>query len=51
VEGAWVLRDQLFPIKVDGVNWSAVLNEYNQPHPEIAEELGKENNIQIAKLA
>jgi hypothetical protein len=51
VEGVKVLRDQLFPIKVDGVNQSAVLNEHNQPHLEIAEKLGEENDVQIAKLA
>ena len=36
---------------MDGVNQSAVLNEYSQPRLEIAEVLGKENNVQIAKLA
>ena len=29
VEGAQVLRDQLFPIKVDSVNRCAVLDEHN----------------------
>jgi hypothetical protein len=51
VEGARVLRDQLFPIKVDSVNRCAVLDEHSQPRPEIAEKLGKENDVQIAKLA
>jgi hypothetical protein len=51
VEGVRVLRDQLFPIKVDSVNRSAVLDEHSQPRPEIAEKLGKENDVQIAKLA
>ena len=51
VEGVRVLRDQLFPVKVDGVNRSAVLDEHNQPHLEIAETLGEENDVQIAKLA
>jgi hypothetical protein len=51
VEGVRVLQDQLFPVKVDGVNRSAVLNEHNQPHLEIAEKLGEENDVQIAKLA
>jgi hypothetical protein len=51
VEGVRVLRDQLFPVKVDGVNQSAVLDEHNQPHLQIAETLGEENDVQIAKLA
>jgi hypothetical protein len=51
IEGVRVPQDQLFPVKVDSVNRSAVLDEYNQPHPEIAEKPGKENNVQIAKLA
>jgi hypothetical protein len=51
LEGARVLRDQLFPIKVDSVNRFAVLDEHGQVRPKIAEKLGKENDVQIAKLA
>jgi Zinc knuckle len=51
VEGTRILRDQLFPVKVDGVNRCAVLDEYNQLRPEIADKLGKENEVQIAKIA
>src|SRR5258706_1963369 len=51
VDGVWVLRDQLFPIKIDGVNRCAVLDEHNQLRPEIADKLGKENEVEIAKLA
>jgi hypothetical protein len=51
VVGTRVLRDQLFPIKVDSVNRLLVLNEYNQLSPEIAEKLGKENNVHIVKIA
>ena len=51
VEGTRVLRDQLFPVKVDGVNRCAVLDEHSQLRPEIAEKLGKENEVEIAKLA
>ena len=29
VEGVQVLQDQLFPIKVNSVNWCIVLNEHN----------------------
>jgi hypothetical protein len=51
VQGARILRDQLFPIKVDGVNRLAVLDEHNQLRPEITDKLGKENEVQIAKLS
>jgi hypothetical protein len=51
VEGTWVLRDQLFLVKVDSVNRYTVLNEHNQLRPEIAEKLGKENDVEIAKMA
>ena len=49
--GVRVLRDQLFPVKIDNANCLAVLDEHNQLHPGIAENLGKENNIHIAKIA
>ena len=51
VEGARILRDQLFPVKVDGVNRCAVLDEHSQLRPEVAEKLAKENEVDIAKLA
>jgi Zinc knuckle len=51
VDGTRVLRDQLFPVKVDGVNRCAVLDEYSQLRPEIADKLGKENEVEIAKMA
>lgn len=37
LEGARVLRDQLFPIKVDSINRCAILDEHSQLRPEIAE--------------
>jgi hypothetical protein len=45
------MRDQLFPIKVNSVNRCTILDEYGQFRLEIAEKLGKENEVQIAKLA
>lgn len=51
VVGARVLRDQLFPVKVDGVNRFEILDERNQIRPEITDNLGKENEVEIAKLA
>jgi hypothetical protein len=50
-EGIRVLRDQLFPIKIDSVNRTVVLDENDQIRLGIAEKLGKENNVQIAKMA
>ena len=43
VEGAQVLQDQLFLVKVNSVNQCAVLNEQSQLRPKIVEKLGKEN--------
>lgn len=51
VVGSRVLRDQLFPVKVDGVNRCAVLDQNGQFHPEIANQLGKENEVEIVKMA
>ena len=50
-EGTRVLRDQLFLIKIDSVNRTVVLDENNQIRLGIAEKLGEENNVQIAKIA
>jgi hypothetical protein len=50
VVGARVLRDQLYPIKIDNVNRTTILNNQENPIPGVAEMLGKENNVKIAKL-
>jgi hypothetical protein len=50
-EGIRALRDQLFPIKIDNVNRTVVLDEHSNIRPGIAEKLGKENNVQITKMA
>lgn len=50
IQGARVLRDQLFPVKVDGVNRCAILDESNHLRPEITENLSKENDVHISKL-
>jgi hypothetical protein len=44
-EGIRVLRDQLFPIKIDSVNRTVVLDENDQIRGGIAEKLGEENNV------
>jgi hypothetical protein len=49
--GARVLRDQLYPIKVDNAKRLAVLDRGGQVLPEAAEALGEENEVHIAKIA
>ncbi|KAJ3454196.1 hypothetical protein MRS44_018090 [Fusarium solani] len=50
VKGARVLRDQLYPVKVDGANRTAVLDSSGNVLPGAAEALGKENEVMIAKM-
>jgi hypothetical protein len=45
-----VLRDQLYPVKVDNANRTAVLDQ-GEILPRAAEALGKENNAGRAKMA
>ena len=49
-EGARVLRDQLYPIKVDNIKRIAILNNDGTLQAGIAEKLGAENNVNIAKV-
>jgi DNA polymerase III alpha subunit (gram-positive type) len=49
--GTRVLRDDLYPIKVDNVSRTAVLNEMNEIRIEAAETLGRENDTEVAKVA
>lgn len=51
VPGARVLRDQLYPVKVDSVNRSAVLDSDGNVLTGAAEALGKENDVTIAKIS
>jgi hypothetical protein len=51
VTGTRVLRDQLYPIKVDNANRTAILDQEGKVLPGAAEVLGKENDVQIAKIA
>ena len=51
VAGARVLRDQLYPIKVDNANRTAVLDNEGSLIPGAIEMLGKENDVKIAKVA
>jgi len=51
VAGVRVLRDQLFPVKVDNANRTVVLDENGEVRVGAVEMLGKENEVKIAKLA
>ncbi|KAF5268793.1 hypothetical protein FOXYS1_306, partial [Fusarium oxysporum] len=44
--GARILRDDLYPIRVDNVSRIAVLNERNEVRTEITEMLGRENDTE-----
>ncbi|KAF6527788.1 hypothetical protein HZS61_008090 [Fusarium oxysporum f. sp. conglutinans] len=49
--GVRILRDDLYPIRVDNVSRIAVLNERNEVRTEITEMLGRENDTEVAKVA
>lgn len=49
--GARVLRDELYPIKVDSVNRTAVLDENGNIRQGAAEALGQENETTVAKIS
>ena len=48
--GARVLRDQLFPVKVDNANRTAILDQEGKVLPGVVDVLGKENDVHIAKI-
>ncbi|KAM4062556.1 endonuclease-reverse transcriptase domain-containing protein [Hirsutella rhossiliensis] len=50
VTGARVMRDQLYPVKVDNVNRTAVLDGEGNVLQGAAEALGAENNVTIGKI-
>lgn len=49
--GARVLRDQLYPVKVDNINRTAILDQEGKVLPGAMETLSQENEVQIAKMA
>jgi hypothetical protein len=51
VPGARVLRDQLYPVKVDNANRTTVLDKDGNILLGVVEALGKENEVDIAKIA
>jgi hypothetical protein len=50
-KGVRVLRDQLYPVKVDNANRTAILDQEGKILPRAAEALGNENDVHIAKIA
>ncbi|KAM4063306.1 endonuclease-reverse transcriptase domain-containing protein [Hirsutella rhossiliensis] len=50
VTGARVMRDQLYPVKVDNVNRTAILDGEGNILQGAAEALGVENNVSIGKI-
>jgi len=51
VPGVRVLRDQLYPVRIDNANRTAVLDADGNILPGTLEALGKENDVNIAKIA
>jgi hypothetical protein len=48
--GAYILQDNLYPIRVDNVNCIAVLDKRNEVQVEITKMLGRENNTEVIKI-
>ncbi len=51
VSGARIMRDQLYPLKIDNVNRIVILNQDGSIRDGVAKTFGKENNVHIAKIA
>ncbi|EAQ84331.1 predicted protein [Chaetomium globosum CBS 148.51] len=51
VPGVRVLRDQLYPVRIDNANRTAVLDADGNVLPGAMEALGAENDVNIAKIA
>ncbi|KAF3392112.1 hypothetical protein DPV78_010808 [Talaromyces pinophilus] len=51
IPGIRTLRDQLYPVKIDNVNRTAVLDADRNILPGAADALGKENNVSITKIS
>ena len=49
--GLRILRDQVYPVKVDNAHRATVLDQDGAVRPEAAEVFGKENDVRIAKVA
>lgn len=51
IPGTRVMRDQYYPVKIDNVNRTAVLDESGTVLPGAAEALSSENKVNIAKIS
>ncbi|KAF6515875.1 hypothetical protein HZS61_004616 [Fusarium oxysporum f. sp. conglutinans] len=49
--GTRILRDDLYPIRVDNVSRVAVLDERNEVRAEATQTLGRENDTDVVKIA
>ncbi|KNB17801.1 hypothetical protein FOXG_22053 [Fusarium oxysporum f. sp. lycopersici 4287] len=49
-QGAKILRERLYPVKINGANRSAVLDSNGNLLPGVTEALGQENEVTIAKI-
>jgi hypothetical protein len=50
IPGAKVLRDRVYPVKIDGANRSAVLDAHGNLLPGVVEALSQENEVIIARM-
>jgi hypothetical protein len=50
IPGAKLLRERLYPVKTDGANRLAVLDSNHNLLPGVAEVLGQENEVTIARM-
>jgi hypothetical protein len=48
-QGVRVLRDEYYPVKIDGVSRSAVLDEHGKELPGLCEALSSENATEVTK--
>ncbi|KAH7471998.1 hypothetical protein FOMA001_g13204 [Fusarium oxysporum f. sp. matthiolae] len=50
IPGAKILRERLYPVKINGANRSAVLDSNDNLLPGVSEALGQENEVTIARM-
>jgi hypothetical protein len=51
IRGLRVLKDQIYPVKVDAVKRSSVLDEEGNLRPGVVREMEEENEVSIAKVS
>ncbi|EGU72829.1 hypothetical protein FOXB_16661 [Fusarium oxysporum f. sp. conglutinans Fo5176] len=50
IPGVKILRERLYPVKINGANRSAVLDSNDNLLPGVSEALGQENEVTIARM-